>query len=85
MEEIGPRVNLTLRRSNFASYDLYKKALKQPDQVLRQDGKKRKPEEKNISKDAFGSKVGRIHMERQDYSKLNLRKGGAFKAKLRKA
>lgn len=83
LEEIGPNVSLTLRRVNLASLDLFKKALKQPDQVLRQQGKKRKPEEKNIGRDAFGSKVGRIHMERQDYSQLRLRKGGAYKAKLK--
>ena len=29
---------------------------------------------KNVSKDAFGEKVGRIHMEHQDFSKLELRK-----------
>lgn len=80
LEEIGPRVDFTLRRSNFASLDLFKKTLKQPDQVLKQAGKLKKPEEKNISKDVFGSKLGRIHMERQDYGKLKLRKGGAYKA-----
>ncbi|XP_017485030.1 PREDICTED: ribosome production factor 2 homolog [Rhagoletis zephyria] len=81
LQEIGPRVDLTLRRSNLASIDLFKKTLKQPDQVLKQVGKMKKPEEKNISKDVFGTKLGRIHMERQDYGRLRLRKGGAFKAK----
>ena len=78
--EIGPRVDLTLRRNIFASLELFKTTLKQPDQVMRQAGKLKKPEEKNISKDVFGSKLGRIHMERQDYGKLKLRKGGAYKA-----
>jgi len=82
LEEIGPRIDLTLRRNNFAALDLFKKTLKQPDQVMKQIGKLKKPEEKNISKDVFGSKLGRIHMERQDYGKLLLRKGGAFKATL---
>ncbi|KAH9490477.1 rRNA-binding ribosome biosynthesis protein rpf2 [Dermatophagoides farinae] len=81
LEEIGPRVDFTLRRNQFAQDDLFKKALKQPDAVLRQQGQKRKPEEKNISVDAFGTTLGRIHMEQQDYSKLQLRKGGAFKVK----
>ena len=29
---------------------------------------------KNISKDAFGTKLGRVHMKRQDFSKLQTRK-----------
>ena len=78
--EIGPRVDLTLRRNTLATMELFKRALKQPDQVLKQTGEMKKPEEKNISKDAFGPKLGRIHMERQDYGKLRLRKGRAYKA-----
>lgn len=80
LEPIGPNVDFTLRRSNFASEDLFKKSLQQSEQILKQQGKMKKAGSKNISKDAFGSKLGRIHMERQDYSKLRLRKGGAFKA-----
>lgn len=29
---------------------------------------------KNVSFDAFGSKMGRVHMQRQDFSKLQTRK-----------
>ena len=29
---------------------------------------------KNVSRDAFGSKLGRVHMQRQDFSKLQTRK-----------
>ena len=29
---------------------------------------------KNVSRDAFGSKLGRIHMEKQDLSKVRVRK-----------
>ena len=35
--------------------------------------------EKNISHDVFGSKLGRIHMQRQDFSKLQTRKSKALK------
>ena len=28
---------------------------------------------KNISKDAFGTKLGRVHMKRQDFSKLQIK------------
>ena len=29
---------------------------------------------KNVSHDVFGSKMGRVHMKRQDFSKLQTRK-----------
>lgn len=29
---------------------------------------------KNVSHDTFGSKMGRVHMKRQDFSKLQTRK-----------
>ena len=29
---------------------------------------------KNVSYDSFGSKLGRVHMQRQDFSKLQTRK-----------
>lgn len=67
LEEIGPRVDLTVRRSHMASDDLFNRACKQPRQLV-----KRKV--KNVEKSALGSTLGRIHMERQDYSKLQTRK-----------
>lgn len=29
---------------------------------------------KNVSRDVFGTKLGRVHMQRQDFSKLQTRK-----------
>lgn len=81
IEEIGPRLDLTLRRKHFASDDLFKQSLKQPDATLKQQGKRKKPEKKNITKDVFGSTLGRIHLAKQDYSSLRLKKAGAFKVK----
>ncbi|KFM81104.1 Ribosome production factor 2-like protein, partial [Stegodyphus mimosarum] len=67
LEEIGPHMNFTLRRNKLASEDLFKRACKKPKQL--------KPKKvKNVKKDVFGSTHGRIHMERQDYSKLQTRK-----------
>lgn len=67
LEEMGPALDLVLRRSHLASDDLYKTAHRQP--------KALKPKKKkNISHDAFGSKLGRLHMQRQDLSKLQTRK-----------
>ncbi|XP_028647420.1 ribosome production factor 2 homolog [Erpetoichthys calabaricus] len=67
LEEIGPSFDFSLRRVHLASDDLYKKAHKQPKQL--------KPKKKkNISHDAFGTKYGRLHMQKQDLSKLQTRK-----------
>lgn len=70
--EMGPSLDLVMRRTKLASDDLYKKALKVP-----KEAKPRK--KKNISKDAFGSKLGRIHMTTQDLGKLQTRKMKALK------
>ncbi|KAM9356148.1 ribosome production factor 2 homolog [Pholidichthys leucotaenia] len=67
LEEIGPSLDFALRRTHLASDDLYKLANKQP--------KALKPKKKkNISHDAFGTKFGRVHMQKQDLSKLHTRK-----------
>ncbi|KAF2987162.1 hypothetical protein EK904_012098 [Melospiza melodia maxima] len=67
LEEMGPSLDLVMRRTHLASDDLYKLSLKQP--------KGLKPKKKkNISHDALGTTYGRIHMQRQDLSKLQTRK-----------
>ncbi|GFS85348.1 ribosome production factor 2 homolog [Nephila pilipes] len=70
--EIGPHMNLVLRRSKLASGDLFKNSCRVPKQL--------KPTKiKNVSHDKLGTTHGRIHMERQDYSKLRTRKLKALK------
>ncbi|XP_023398552.1 ribosome production factor 2 homolog isoform X4 [Loxodonta africana] len=67
LEEIGPSLDLVLRRTHLASDDLYKLSMKMP--------KALKPKKKkNISHDTFGTTYGRIHMQKQDLSKLQTRK-----------
>ncbi|XP_020661016.1 ribosome production factor 2 homolog isoform X1 [Pogona vitticeps] len=67
LEEMGPSLDLVMRRTHLASDDLYKLSLKQP--------KALKPKKKkNISHDVFGTKYGRIHMQKQDLDKLQTRK-----------
>ncbi|KAL5010447.1 hypothetical protein ScPMuIL_012752 [Solemya velum] len=74
LEEIGPSLDLVLRRTKVASDDLYKIALKVP--------KTAKPRKiKNLSHDPFGSKLGRIHMQKQDLQKLQTRKMKGLKRK----
>jgi len=65
--EIGPHFNMTVRRTRFASKDLFKKACFQ--QFSRKPNKV-----KNIEKTGLGDTMGRIHMDRQDYSKLKIRR-----------
>jgi len=72
LEEMGPSFDLTVRRHQLASDDLYKRALKQPDQLKRK-------KVKNISKSKLGTTFARVHMERQDYGKLQTRKNRALK------
>ncbi|KAK3522764.1 hypothetical protein QTP86_034195, partial [Hemibagrus guttatus] len=67
LEEMGPSLDLAVRRTHLASDDLYRTALRQPKGV--------KPKKKkNISHDAFGTRYGRLHMQKQDLSKLQTRK-----------
>ncbi|XP_045499021.1 ribosome production factor 2 homolog [Colias croceus] len=67
LEEIGPSIDFKLRRTRLASEDLFKEACRVPREV--------KPlTKKNISKDAFGTKHGRIHMGKQDIQRLQTRK-----------
>lgn len=72
LTEIGPSFDLSLRRTKLGSDDLYKKSLKQPKEIAPK-------KKKNISRDAFGSVLGRIHMQKQDMGKLQTRKLHAFK------
>ncbi|XP_039207132.1 ribosome production factor 2 homolog [Crotalus tigris] len=67
LEDMGPSLDLVIRRTHLASDDLFKLSLKQP--------KALKPKKKkNVSHDVFGTKYGRIHMQKQDLDKLQTRK-----------
>ncbi|XP_014669728.1 PREDICTED: ribosome production factor 2 homolog [Priapulus caudatus] len=67
LEEMGPSFDFALRRTKLASDDLFKLARKQPKEI-------KIKKTKNVSQDAFGTKLGRIHMEKQDLSELQTRK-----------
>ncbi|KAL4233825.1 rRNA-binding ribosome biosynthesis protein rpf2 [Mactra antiquata] len=67
LDDMGPSVDFSVRRTKIASDDLYRRSLKQPKNAK---VKKRK----NISRDAFGSQLGRIHMQKQDLDNLQTRK-----------
>jgi len=67
LEEIGPRLDFTLRRSKLSSEDLMKHACRKP-KVLKVIKKK------NISKDGLGTIHGRIHVGKQEIASLQTRK-----------
>jgi len=68
LEEMGPRMDLTLRRSHLASDDLFNTACKQVKNVD-------KPKTvKNISTDAFGTKLGRVHVPSQKIGTIQTKK-----------
>lgn len=68
LEEIGPRIDWRVRRSQLASDDLYKEACKQQNNVRKQ----RKV--KNISEDVFGTKHAKIHIDAQQIKTVQTRK-----------
>ena len=67
LSEIGPHMDLTIRRNKLASDDFYKKTLKQPDAL-------KEKKVKNVTTNDLGTKLGRIHMEKQDFGQLQTRK-----------
>lgn len=72
--EIGPRFDLSIRRSHLASDELFKSACRKPKEV-------KAKKKKNISKDPFGSKLGRVHMTKQNLDELQTRKLKGLKRK----
>ncbi|KAJ3411304.1 rRNA-binding ribosome biosynthesis protein rpf2 [Chytridiales sp. JEL 0842] len=67
LEECGPAIEFELRRTRFGDAATYKEALKVPAEL-------KQKKVKNIDHDEIGDKMGRIHMEKQDLSKLQVRK-----------
>jgi len=68
LEDHGPHMDLTLRRTHFASEDLFKSACKQ----VKNTDKPKKV--KNVSKDAFGTTLGRVHVPVQKIGTIQTRK-----------
>jgi ribosome production factor 2 len=69
---MGPCMTLSFRRTKFASEDLYKLACKRPKEL-------KVKKKKNISRNALGDKLGQVHMERQDFDKMNVRRVKALR------
>ncbi|KOC70240.1 Ribosome production factor 2 like protein [Habropoda laboriosa] len=67
LEEIGPRVDLTCRRTKLASNDLFKLACKKPKEL-------KIKKKKNMSKNKLGTTFGRIHVGAQNLNSIQTRK-----------
>jgi ribosome production factor 2 len=65
--EVGPSLNLKVRKIHLASEELYKISLRQPREVT---GKKTK----NIENNMLGEKRGRVHMVKQNVKDMALKR-----------
>lgn len=70
--ESGPQVSFKIARNQLATDDLFGETLKIPKVLMPK-------KKKNIAFDDFKSQLGRVHMEKQDFSQLQLRKVKTFK------
>jgi ribosome production factor 2 len=73
LEEIGPSMDLTIRRTRFAAHDLMKEALRQPREL-----KNRKV--KNVTQNILGTLIN-VHKEKQDLGEMQTRKMKGLKRK----
>lgn len=67
VEEMGPRMDFRVGRVQEADQNMLKEAMKKP----KTNEERTK---KNITTDIMGDKIGRIHMEKQDMSKLQTKR-----------
>jgi len=68
----GPDMDFKLRRTEFATPDVWNEAVKQPT-------KNKTKKIKNRSTNMFGETIGRLHLEKQDVDKLGGRKSKALR------
>lgn len=67
LEEIGPSLDLSIRRAKIASKDLYKQAHKKPAEL-------KVTKRKNVERDGLGNVKARVHIDKQEVTKLQTRK-----------
>ncbi|KAJ2500701.1 rRNA-binding ribosome biosynthesis protein rpf2 [Coemansia sp. RSA 1972] len=75
LEEMGPSLDLRVRRVRYVSDDMWKQAIRVPKEL-------KVTKVKNIGRDGLGDKYGRVHMGRQDVSKIQTRKVKALRKRL---
>ncbi|KAJ7552292.1 hypothetical protein O6H91_06G049000 [Diphasiastrum complanatum] len=74
--EVGPSLDLTIRRNRLPSGDLKKEPMKTPSKTT-------KKKVKNVSGDSFAGKVGRIYVPRQEVEGMALTKMKGLKRERR--
>ncbi|KAI9302248.1 ribosome production factor 2 [Cunninghamella echinulata] len=67
LEEMGPHFDFVVRRTISPKRDLWKAAVKVPNEL-------KKPKVKNVEKDEMGDMYGRVHVGQQDLHKIQTRK-----------
>jgi len=72
LHPMGPFMDLSIRRHEFASDDLFKLACKMPKVLATK-------KVKNISSSSLGDKLGRIHMKKQDLDSMGTRRVNALR------
>ncbi|KAJ2030173.1 rRNA-binding ribosome biosynthesis protein rpf2 [Coemansia sp. RSA 376] len=75
LEEMGPSLDLRVRRVRQPTDDMWKQAIKMPREL-------KVVKTKNISRDGLGDKYGRIHVGKQEINKIQTRKVKALKKHL---
>jgi ribosome production factor 2 len=76
LEEMGPSMDLVMRRFRWADEDMMKAALRVPDQL-------REKRQKNITKNALQQTFGTVHMQKQDFKSIATKKTRAMPRKRR--
>lgn len=73
LKEVGPSLDLVLRRRQPADAQRLAAALKRP-KTAAEKNTQGKSKRKNVETDDMGDMVGRVHMQKQDLTKLQTRK-----------
>lgn len=75
LAEMGPSFDFTMGRERLPDFTLWKSSMRKPTTTsttsAAKDDAPKKKKNKNISTNALGQTLGRIHLGRQDYTKLN--------------
>ncbi|KAJ2226478.1 rRNA-binding ribosome biosynthesis protein rpf2 [Coemansia sp. RSA 1722] len=75
LEEMGPSLDMRIRRVRYPADEMWKMAVKVPKEL-------KEVKVKNISRDGLGDKYGRVHLGKQDINKIQTRKVKALKKNL---
>mmetsp|Transcript_26381 Transcript_26381/g.60785 ORF Transcript_26381/g.60785 Transcript_26381/m.60785 type:complete len:355 (-) Transcript_26381:392-1456(-) len=75
----GPDMDIVLRRTSYASPDIWREAMKSSTSNSKSVKKNKKNIEKNKTINEMGEVVGRLHIEKQDISKIQGKKAKALR------